>query len=298
MIGQSCEKKINEGDAFLELREQVLDSCSLGDLARLSPQTLCGAASADALPQFGLEVEILRKKYGMLPGDRTRIAGISEDFGGTWLLENGKEVVKAHEGIGWRWADPGPPDRAGMPAGSCTVIDVCAGKGFASLLLASSLGNVLGKASVGRIIMVDLASGHDAPRLEYLDAVREQSTSFSVPIEFEQLDVHTRGFEEFVRSLGMPVVLLGVHLCRRLSSRCIEVFNSCDGVRGLVLLPCCLPIKMSPAFSLNGVRIDPLQLHACRWPFSSWVDALMQGVDATKKRLVSSAIQQKDPQRQ
>merc|ERR1712203_414654 len=51
----------------------------------------------------------------------------------------------------------------------------------------------------------------------------------------------------------------------------------------MALMPCCLPIKSSGAFLLNGIRIDPKLLHDMESPSAAWVGALLQGTAADMK---------------
>jgi hypothetical protein len=92
---------------------------------------------------------------------------------------------------------------------------------------------------------------------------------------------------------GAPLVLFGVHLCGHLASRAVELFNCEPRAAALVLLPCCLPLKMSPAFAIatggprraggglaGPTRVHPRELYAAEQPYFAWVERLAQGVAA------------------
>jgi hypothetical protein len=52
---------------------------------------------------------------------------------------------------------------------------------------------------------------------------------------------------------GLTPCLIGIHLCKNLSARCVDLFNDFPHVLALVLAPCCLP----------DPSLKPLRCGAC-----------------------------------
>ncbi|GAB6066401.1 methyltransferase [Aquifex pyrophilus] len=104
---------------------------------------------------------------------------------------------------------------------SHVVIDACSGKGFLTTLV----GLMHPKT---KVISVDIDEGADREHLKYLKNV-----------EFINMDIMSEEFEKLVRDAGEKVILTGIHLCRDLSERFIELVNRYDNVKLAVLMPCC-----------------------------------------------------------
>ncbi len=104
---------------------------------------------------------------------------------------------------------------------SHVVIDVGAGKGFLTTLTALMHPK-------SKVIAVDIDQSADRSHFSYLKNV-----------EFVLMDIMTEDFEKLVRNAGEKVIMTGIHLCRELSERFIEVVNKCENVKKAVLMPCC-----------------------------------------------------------
>ncbi len=101
------------------------------------------------------------------------------------------------------------------------VIDVCSGKGFLSTLVALMHPK-------SRVIAIDLDTSADREHFKYLKNA-----------EFVNMDIMDEGFEKLIRNVGKKVILTGIHLCRNLSERFIEIVNRNENVKCAVLIPCC-----------------------------------------------------------
>jgi hypothetical protein len=151
------------------------------------------------------------------------------------------------------------------------VVDVCSGKGIASMLLSSILCEEAAasreETSTGclqahrpRLVAADLSSGHDAVKLDHFEAMQEHYDAGGDacwPVEFKVVDVHKPVFPQFLKSFDAPFLLFGIHLCRHLSSRIVELTNTNTVVEALVLMPCCLPIAASPVFCIRAGATPP-----------------------------------------
>ena len=100
------------------------------------------------------------------------------------------------------------------------VIDACCGKGFLSTLTALMHPQV-------KVISVDIDDSADREHFNYLKNA-----------EFKKMDIMSDEFEELVKSYD-KVILTGIHLCRELSERFIDVVNRNENVKYAVLIPCC-----------------------------------------------------------
>mmetsp|Transcript_29595 Transcript_29595/g.49863 ORF Transcript_29595/g.49863 Transcript_29595/m.49863 type:complete len:442 (-) Transcript_29595:267-1592(-) len=117
------------------------------------------------------------------------------------------------------------------------VIDVCSGKGFFAAVCTLALQN----NPSATVCMVD---SDQKMVLRHLSAQPFQR------IAFHALDVHSEAFEAWLLetcasavSEGAVPVVVGLHLCGRLSTRLTALFSALPSAHPavLVLSPCCLP---------------------------------------------------------
>ena len=114
------------------------------------------------------------------------------------------------------------------------IVDLCCGKGFASVLMAHEFPRAL-------ILMFDANT-----------AIKPNAAALS-NVHFHTADIFDGGFATKLRSLidaalrerlssprTLRCVAVGMHLCGSLSPRAIELFEQTDLLDGLVLAPCCL----------------------------------------------------------
>lgn len=101
------------------------------------------------------------------------------------------------------------------------VIDLCSGKGFLSTLVALMHPKT-------KVIAVDLDEGADREHFKYLKNA-----------EFIKADIMSEDVEKLIKEAGDKVILTGIHLCRELSERFIELVNKNKNVKFAVLMPCC-----------------------------------------------------------
>ncbi|HIQ48034.1 MAG TPA: methyltransferase [Aquifex aeolicus] len=104
---------------------------------------------------------------------------------------------------------------------SYIVIDVCSGKGFLSTIV----GLMHPKT---KILAVDRDKEVDR---EHFNSLKN--------VEFVNMDIMSDDFYRLVKESGQQVILTGIHLCRELSERFIDLVNSCENVKAAVLMPCC-----------------------------------------------------------
>lgn len=149
--------------------------------------------------------------------------------------------------------------RASREEAPVCVVDVCAGKGTLSMLL--SYFAALRPETWGRvkqIVMLDKAVVNwthiEAANADVRAAASGPAQAGEgsgvgplaarVPIEaWGCCNIHDDGVIERLRTLPGQLALVGVHLCKGLSPRCISIYNVLGPEKApfLALAPCCVP---------------------------------------------------------
>lgn len=142
---------------------------------------------------------------------------------------------------------------AGAPGERFTIIDLCSGKGFLSMILSE----MLPKERVDRCILVDKAW----PPRDWEGPIREHHTSsehiygynsqgtqyfdtWPIPLHVLKQDlkrVHANNLHKAIEASPGPVLLVAIHLCGTLALKAVNHFNDYKQVRFFALKPCCLP---------------------------------------------------------
>jgi len=121
------------------------------------------------------------------------------------------------------------------------VVDLCCGKSLTAALVA------LRRPSL-RVTAIDRVPPLQLPH--YTEAGVGS-------VSYLQLDVLSDGFQAALAGrlaeVGEPAVILGMHLCGRLSEVAADAFRSLGLVRGCALAPCCLPRADEAPPSMSGV---------------------------------------------
>lgn len=116
------------------------------------------------------------------------------------------------------------------------LIDLCSGKSLTGALCAVLFPPE--KESNNKVLAVDKLGPHMVPHFlqdgntNYLSRDIMSSSFYR---ELEQEANHQSKVE------GRTVVLVGMHLCGKLSERAIELFSGMPSIEAIVLSPCCLP---------------------------------------------------------
>ena len=144
-----------------------------------------------------------------------------------------------------------------------TFIDLCAGKGFLSVVLALEFPSAF-------VLQVDnnprIKTEHIAAlaNLRYLHA-DIMDTSFATMLSQELDAIHSKA----PPSTRPRYVAMGIHLCGPLSPRAIELFGALDSIEALILVPCCLdrrtdgPVKAkAKILGLDPYEVKVQQLHS------------------------------------
>jgi hypothetical protein len=166
------------------------------------------------------------------------------------------------------------------------LLDVASGKGYLSLLISSLSVHISALRNIESITMVDK---NKSMNLKHLDRIKEdgQAQHSPIPILFVQMDLHQRGIEQLVSGLTCTPVAIAIHPCKRLSSRCVELFNKLQ-IAALFLAPCCVPNPSKQPVKCGQQVIIPTVLHASKSPYDAWVEFLARAIDCEcdKKEIV------------
>jgi len=152
-----------------------------------------------------------------------------------------------------------------------TIIDLCSGKGYLSMLLSEYLPH----EKVRKLVLVDKAwpMCFAEPRPHHInwdhiygnytiDNGEKEASYFSIwpiplhtskqdlksPSTMRQLKIRFSGTDE-------AIFILAVHLCGTLSIQAVKLFHELESAQGLILKPCCLPgmvhSKRQPTFHID-----------------------------------------------
>lgn len=130
-----------------------------------------------------------------------------------------------------------------------TIIDLCSGKGYLSMILSEYLP----PDRVKKFVLVDKAwpMCYSEPKPHHInwahiygDLVEtDYFNTWPIPLHTSKQDMKQKSaigqFEK--RFAEGPVIILGVHLCGTLSIQAIKLFQTLPNAKLLVLKPCCLP---------------------------------------------------------
>eukprot|EP00411_Alexandrium_monilatum_P049840 CAMPEP_0175467124 /NCGR_PEP_ID=MMETSP0095-20121207/71158_1 /TAXON_ID=311494 /ORGANISM="Alexandrium monilatum, Strain CCMP3105" /LENGTH=347 /DNA_ID=CAMNT_0016768487 /DNA_START=44 /DNA_END=1084 /DNA_ORIENTATION=+ len=186
-----------------------------------------------------------------------------------------------------------------------TVVDLCSGIGYLSILLAELLR---GSSKVARFVLVDsrwpMLNGETKPH--HINPVHLQGGRWPFELAYRKYDLKSSSGqrqlqEHVVAQAPGPVALLGVHLCGVLSLHAVQFFNDHPRCTFLALKPCCLPpltlAKQQFVWKLGGHSISAADVCApgeyvrSRWTgpqrksaqgatFRRWASSLFAAVDA------------------
>ena len=127
-----------------------------------------------------------------------------------------------------------------------TVVDLCAGKGYLAMCLGHGAIPTTGsRNAVRRVVMLEKARVN-WDHLPTGGSGKGGEPSPGCPV-VEVWGPRTNIFDEEVltRLAGLPgrLVIIGIHLCKRLASRAVELYNLLGPRKAvaLVLAPCCIP---------------------------------------------------------
>jgi len=116
-----------------------------------------------------------------------------------------------------------------VPTDGWHVVDLCSGKSMTTSLLAVNHPGVV-------VTAIDRLASRFVPHY---------AAAGKLSVTYHEMDVLADGFvekvAEMVEVVGRPTVVMGMHLCGKLSERAIETFHRIPLARVCVLSPCCLP---------------------------------------------------------
>jgi len=163
---------------------------------------------------------------------------------------------------------------------SISLLDVASGKGYMSLLLSSLSVKLNILQRIKSITMIDKNKNMNLNHLDHLK--KEVHSQYApIPIHFIQMDLHKNTFQQYVlNDLAFKPVIIAIHPCKRLSSRCVNLFNNLP-IDALFLAPCCVPNPSKHAIKCGNQKVIPNYLHRCDSPYDAWVKFLAAAVETT-----------------
>jgi hypothetical protein len=108
------------------------------------------------------------------------------------------------------------------------VVDLCSGKSLNTALCVLEFQSRVVVTAVDRLAPELLPHYENYPNVHYLQA------DILVQDFFSRLRSH-------IKSINLPTIILGVHLCGRLSVTAIRLAHVSPLVRNIMLVPCCMP---------------------------------------------------------
>ncbi|CAJ1951128.1 unnamed protein product [Cylindrotheca closterium] len=145
-----------------------------------------------------------------------------------------------------------------MSKENVTMIDLCSGKGYLSMILSDYLDD---PGRVKKCILVDKAWPlcHMTPKPHHIswehiygdvgkdsDSKFEYYDSWPIPLVTSKQDlkqsITLRQLQDrYSKSDQGPILILAIHLCGTLSTQAIKLFHMLPKAKALILKPCCLP---------------------------------------------------------
>ena len=187
---------------------------------------------------------------------------------------------------------------AERPIRQLTVVDLCAGKGFLPFCVAELVRVEPLFQGLAQVVLVELAELNWSHFHEHLTVAASTTAdagtavcggaaqrAFTVEI-WSGCNMYEESTLKRVAALPHQSLLVGTHLCKRLSARAVEIFNcTAQQSRLLVLAPCCLPpfrgcLEIAQTAPSSPAKIDLVDLGATPAPFSAWVDMLLAALTA------------------
>ena len=183
-----------------------------------------------------------------------------------------------------------------------TILDLCSGKGYLSMLLSEMLDPKI----VEKIVLIDKAwpMHNVTPQSHHINwdhiygkkpqssegggGGGENGTSYNyfdkwpIPLHTSKQDLkhpnNLRNIQRvFIDASSGPVIMLAIHLCGTLSLRAIDLYNRSPKIQLFGLKPCCLPgmvhAKRHEIFQLGNHSFDSkLVCMRGKWKGNKWVN--------------------------
>ena len=172
-----------------------------------------------------------------------------------------------------------------------SLLDIASGKGYLSLLISSLAVHVPILRCITSITMIDKNIKMNLQHLEHVRQTENQKY-VPIPIAFLPMNLHSTDMEQLLHNsnrhhhsnLETMVVVMAIHPCKRLSSRCIDIFNQQPRIAAMFLAPCCVPNPTKQPIQCGQSRVIPIDLHASASPYDAWVNFLESGIDCACDR--------------
>jgi hypothetical protein len=267
----------NDGDARAKTMTMTSTSTSAADdCARSTTTTTTTTTRARLPPRRALDFVTFdaNNAYGQAFKDSDIAHKLAHDpmFDG-WSRKRGlkKEITEAYAALRAVRGALEDADGGGDGGENLIFVELCSGRGFVSIVLASEFPK-------SRVFMID---NDTKMNVDHVKAFDERMT-------FHALDIHDAATEAFIRDLASKdrtktVVIVGIHLCGILSHRAIELYERISEVSCLVVSPCCLPQRRRhDVFGVWCTSIARSVKHTT--PYNVWCTQLLFRIPRTHRR--------------
>jgi len=186
---------------------------------------------------------------------------------------------------------------------SVSIFDICSGKGYFSVILAYLYASKFERfegLDLRKIALIDLRwapiwseeiakSKKNHIREDHLKVVSRKT---GVELDPVKINIHDKQTLSTLDATPSDSIFIGVHLCRGLSLRLVELWNQSTTAQALILCPCCLPAKRSSwsKVSLGNNVLMLREFYQSETPYACWVDFILSCVEASEKRVVEAPI--------
>jgi rhodanese-related sulfurtransferase len=173
--------------------------------------------------------------------------------------------------------------QGGQPEPPYTIIDLCSGKGYLSMILSE----MLPPSMVESIVLMDKSwpmnneTSIQKHHINWDHVYSTSSAAWPIPLITSKQDLKSKRqldniCHHYSTKNGHRVIMLAIHLCGTLSIKAVQMFNTNPAIKFLALKPCCLPgmvhAKRHEVFVLGSHEFDSKDvcIHG-KWKRNQWV---------------------------
>jgi uncharacterized membrane protein YgcG len=177
----------------------------------------------------------------------------------------------------------------GLPEKNVVIVEFGAGKGYLSLLISSLAAHLpVFRRNIRSIVMIDK---NKKTNWKHLSRIKEEQDGIApIPIDARIEDLHSSGINTLLSGLTderLEPIVIGIHLCKQLSSRFIQIYNLFPSIFALLLAPCCLPNPTPLPLTCGLCAVFSADLFAAKSPYACWTSFLLAAISSENKLIIS-----------
>lgn len=176
-----------------------------------------------------------------------------------------------------------------------TIVDMCCGKGYLTFLLGFYFKKEMKEHT---ICAIDTRMGSET-RVKKIACIDTRPFDYfnqhsRLTLTYRNLDIHSKKFKSYIeneKKNGKKIFLLGIHLCKLLSCRAVDLFNEIKS-EVIILAPCCLPsVKKRTFISSHNVGACILCLkNAGQENYKFWDETLFHQLGSEFKYMMKNKL--------